>query len=699
MITEEEKEKVRAATDLVALVSETVELRQRGREFWGCCPFHDEKTPSFHVIPATQVWHCFGCGTGGDCFSYVQKRENLSFPEAIRYLADRAGIELADDGTYERRGTKRTRLIEVCEATADFYHTMLMRGKDGRPRDYFKSRGFGADVCRRYRLGFAPGRGSLVAHLRTKGFTPREMIDANVAVERGRGVSDRFYDRVMFPIMDEQGRCIAFGGRIMGDGQPKYLNTSETALFHKKRNLYAFNWSKNAIVAAGGVVVTEGYTDTIALREAGIENVVATLGTALTEHHVKTLSRFAKRITYLFDGDEAGQRAAERAIQFIENASTDLRCVILPEGQDPAEYVGAHGGDAMRELLDHAEPLMDFVFRRLTEKADVSTPGGRAKALGDACRLLYPVRASYMIDTYYMQIADRLGIDLATVRESAQATYRDVAREESERKRREQARARAAERSAASGATASGQRAQAPAGPSSFPAPLQEGSAEGDVVPYGEVDAYVPADAYAPDEVPPDAYGSVPVELAAPDAQGGAPAGFEVLTEQERRSLRCERELLTLMTSHPDAFRPFADRITEIPWVDPRNEAVAWAVLATPEGSTAQECMAAARAVCPDAAEIVSAGVIEVTSGHPTETNIAFLLDTLELYAAQRRLRAAQAKLRRSHELSPEERRELASSAAREVARIRELERATASVADPFASLGAPGASQGLPTA
>ncbi len=230
MITEEEKEKVRAATDLVALVSETVELRQRGREFWGCCPFHDEKTPSFHVIPATQVWHCFGCGTGGDCFSYVQKRENLSFPEAIRYLADRAGIELSDDGTYERRGTKRTRLIEVCEATADFYHTMLMRGKDGRPRDYFKSRGFGSDVCRRYRLGFAPGRGSLVAHLRSKGFTPREMIDANVAVSRGRGVSDRFYDRVMFPIMDEQGRCIAFGGRIMGDGQPKYLNTSETAL-------------------------------------------------------------------------------------------------------------------------------------------------------------------------------------------------------------------------------------------------------------------------------------------------------------------------------------------------------------------------------------------------------------------------------------------------------------------------------------
>ena len=270
MISDEDRERVRAATDLVALVQETVPLQPRNKEFWGCCPFHGEKTPSFHIIPATQVWHCFGCGEGGDCFSYVMKRENLSFPESIRYLADRAGIEIHDDFEGRQRGSKRSRLIEVCEASSQFFHTMLMRGRDDRPRTYFASRHMGGAVCKRYRLGFAPGRGSLVRHLTSLGFTPQEMVDANVAIRRDRGaVADRFYDRVMFPIFDELGRCIAFGGRIMGDGQPKYLNTSETALFHKKRNLYGFNWAKDDIVARAEAIVVEGYTDAIACWGGG----------------------------------------------------------------------------------------------------------------------------------------------------------------------------------------------------------------------------------------------------------------------------------------------------------------------------------------------------------------------------------------------------------------------------------------------
>ena len=340
MISDEEKDQVRAASDLVAIVQETVELKPRGHEFWGCCPFHGEKTPSFHIIPATQVWHCFGCGEGGDVFTYIMKRENLSFPDSIRYLADRAGIELHDTGAQRDRGTKRARIYDLCAETAQFYHTMLMRGKDSRPREYFASRGMGGDVCRRYCLGFAPGRNALVSHLSQAGFTPQEMIDANVAVSRGRGqLADRFYDRVMFPIFDEQGHNIAFGGRIMGDGQPKYLNTAETSVFHKKRNLYGFNWAKEFIVAQDTAIVVEGYTDCIACWEAGIKNVVATLGTALTEHHVKTLTRFAKRIVYMFDGDAAGQKAARRAIQFIEQDSMDLRCVVLPDGNDPMEFI------------------------------------------------------------------------------------------------------------------------------------------------------------------------------------------------------------------------------------------------------------------------------------------------------------------------------------------------------------------------
>ena len=653
MISDEDRERVRAATDLVALVQETVPLQPRNKEFWGCCPFHGEKTPSFHIIPATQVWHCFGCGEGGDCFTYIMKRENLSFPESIRYLADRAGIEIHDDFEGKKRGSKRSRIIEVCEASSEFFHTMLMRGRDNRPRAYFASRGMGGAVCKRYRLGFAPGRGSLVQHLSCLGFTAQEMIDANVAVRRDRGnLCDRFYDRVMFPIFDELGRCIAFGGRIMGDGQPKYLNTAETSLFHKKKNLYGFNWAKDEIVARAEAIVVEGYTDAIACYEAGIKNVVATLGTALTEHHVKTLTRFAKKIIYLFDGDAAGQKAAERAIQFIENDAVDLRCVVLPEGNDPMEFITAHGGDALRERLDSSEPLMDFVFRKLGERSDVTTPGGRTRALEDALRLIFPLRKSYMIDAYYQQVADRVGLDAESVRSNAPRIFREVEREEAERARRSAERER--------------YQSQQGRGNTASVAPQ--------VTPQA-----APAATY--DAVPLDAYDTT----AQPAPTVEAPASPVVLTELERRALTSERELLTLLTAHPDAFRAYAERIVDIDWVDPRHEAIAWAVLATPEGTTPAAAMDAARAVCEEASSLVSAGRIGATSAHPTDVNIKFLLDTLELFTVRRRLKAAQGKLRQGSGLTSEERRELTISASQGAARMRALEAELEGVADPFA--------------
>lgn len=690
MITDEDKDKVRSATDLVELVQETVELKPRGSEFWGCCPFHGEKTPSFHIIPSTQVWHCFGCGEGGDVFTYVMKRENLSFPDSIRYLAERAGIEISDEGP-ARKGTKRSRLIDVCEETSQFFHTMLMRGKDGRGREYCSGRGLSADVCRRYRLGYSVGRNTLVSHLSQKGFTPREMIDANVAFSgRGGGLVDRFFERVMFPIFDEQGKCIAFGGRIIGDGEPKYLNTSETPVFHKKRNLYGFNWAKEHIVARGEAVVVEGYTDCIACWEAGLGNVVATLGTALTEHHVKTLTRFAKRIVYLFDGDAAGQKAAERAIQFIEKDSVDLRCVILPDNLDPNDYVRTYGGDALREMLDASEPLMDFVYRKLEERSDTSTPGGRARALEDACRLIYPLRSSYVIDTYFMQIADRIGVDVDMVRDVAPRVFRDVQREEEASARRaERYEKQRRDRDSSSYRPEASGTVAAVGGPSSTQGTWSLTRASSAALPPAPADGEEPYD-----YVPLDAYDS------ASYSEGDAPyddAGFSAappshplasaLTDLERRSLACERELLTLLTAYPDDFRPNADRITEIEWVEPRNESIAWAVLATPEGTSPQEVMAAARAVCPEAAQLVSAGTIDAMSKHPTQTNIAFLLDSLELFTLRRRMKASQSKLRSDRSLSAEERRSMAIQATQDAARARELAKAVEDVADPFRNL------------
>lgn len=695
MISDEEKDQVRAASDLVAIVQETVELKPRGHEFWGCCPFHGEKTPSFHIIPATQVWHCFGCGEGGDVFTYIMKRENLSFPESIRYLADRAGIELHDTGSHRERGTKRARIYDLCAETAQFYHTMLMRGKDSRPREYFASRGMGGDVCRRYCLGFAPGRNALVSHLSQAGFTPQEMIDANVAVSRGRGqLADRFYDRVMFPIFDEQGHNIAFGGRIMGDGQPKYLNTAETSVFHKKRNLYGFNWAKEFIVAQDTAIVVEGYTDCIACWEAGIKNVVATLGTALTEHHVKTLTRFAKRIVYMFDGDAAGQKAARRAIQFIEQDSMDLRCVVLPDGNDPMEFITAHGGEALQARIDAAEPLMDFVYRSLQESSDITTPGGRAKALEDALTLIYPLRDSYMIDTYFIQIADLLGLDLDTVRSSSGRVFRDVAKREDAERRREQnyERQRAqAERAGSAGGRASGSQGTSRGAWASGATPPVSTPVEEEPYDYVPLEAYGAAPVEVVDDMPPidvpvGMDGTSPVADAT-DASA-APTMPIVLTDLERKSLAGERELLTMLTSYPDLFRTYADRICSIEWVDPRHESIAWAVLATPPGTDPTACMDAARAVCPEAASLVSAGRISSTSKHPTETNIVFMLDTLELYTIKRRMRAAQAKLRQDRSLDDEARRVLTMQAMQDSQRQRELQKSIGGVADPFRLIG-----------
>lgn len=726
MISDEDKNRVRDATDLVALVQETVELKPRGHDLWGCCPFHGEKSPSFHIIPATQVWHCFGCGEGGDCFTYVMKRENLSFPESIRYLADRAGIELAEDTAFQRRGPKRSRLIDVCEATADFYHTLLMRGRDDRGRAYCKQRDLDAATCRTYRLGFAPGRGALVAHLSAAGFTPREMIDANVAFSgRGGRLVDRFFDRVMFPILDEQGRCIAFGGRALDKEKTnaKYLNTSETPIFHKGKNLYGFNWAKDHIVAAGEVVVVEGYISAMSCWKAGIKNIVAVLGTALTAAHVKTLMRFTKRIVYMFDGDAAGQKAARRAIQFVETDDIDLRCVTLPGGMDPDDFVHAEGVDALRALIADSQPLMDFVFGKLEEESDISTPGGRAKALREALELIYPLRESFLIDAYYMKIADRLALDVEVIRENAGKVFRDVAQREQVARQREQQRERAAERRARESAAAGGQAgvegsaagcgsrggdtASGASGTSRAPRAASLASAGAATALASSADADLPPYDDVPPDYEPTEYGvygeaseasgyldgSAPAGAVAPDSSARTPdswaAGLTVLTDLERHSLVCERELLTLLTSFPDSFRPFAERICAIEWVDARNEAIAWAVLATPEGTSAADAMAAARAVCDEAPQLVSVGTISSTSAHPTETNIAFLLDTLELYTTRRRMRAAQGRLRSDRSLAAQDRRTLAIQATQDAARIRELERAVEGVADPFRADGA----------
>ncbi len=425
-ITDEDIQRVRDATDLVDLVSETVVLKRKSRLYWGRCPFHGEKTPSFKIDPGTQLWHCFGCGLGGDAFGFLMRTEGLEFPDAVRMLADRAHIEIVEVGGGLGTG-RRERLHAALAAAAAYYHKQLVAGQDAgaaRAREYLAGRAFGIDVAKRFELGYAPGRGLLARALSADGFTEDELIEANLALRAENGaVRDRFYERLMFPIRDVQGRCVGFGGRIIGAGEPKYLNTQETPVFHKSRNLYGIERARNDIVRERTAIVVEGYTDVIALHEAGVRNVVATLGTALTRDHTRLLGRFAQRVVYLFDGDEAGLRAADRAAEFIGFEMTpeagsdrvDLQVAVLPRGEDPADLASSGGEEAVRSLVSNATPLLKFALDRRLSRYDLSAPENRTRALADAASVLASVRGSLLVHDYTNYLADYLRVDFATV--------------------------------------------------------------------------------------------------------------------------------------------------------------------------------------------------------------------------------------------------------------------------------------------
>ncbi|QOY61437.1 DNA primase [Thermophilibacter immobilis] len=646
MISDEDKEKVRQATDFVRLVAETVELRQRGQEFWGCCPFHGEKSPSFKVNPATGLWHCFGCGDGGDVFSYVQRREGLEFPDAIRYLADRAGIELTEERG-GARGPKKTRLMEALGEAESYYHTMLMRGRGGGPdaaRRYLAGRGFGAGVCRRWALGFAPGHGSLVAHLRGRGFSASELVSADVAMERQGRLSDRFFDRVMFPIHDELGRTIAFGGRVLErrDNVAKYVNTRDTPAFNKGKHLFAYDRAKETMAATGVAIVCEGYTDVIAMHEAGFTNAVAALGTAFRLDHVRLMERQrVSKIICLFDGDAAGQRAAERAVRYLDKTSAALLCVILPDGQDPMEFLSAHGAEALRPILASARSLMDFVFEKRLAAHDLSSPGRRVRALEDMASLLAPLKHSVLLDDYATRLADTLGMDVdQTKRAIREAPVAEL----------EEERPRSGSRQALAPA-----RARVP----STPAPPDEGTAA--------PDDYVLADAY---------------EDAAPHAAAPAPRGepLAALSSDERMQVASERELLCALAQRPDAMRPYEERIASLSWADERHEAMAWAILSTPAGTSPSAAVDAAQAVVDDAPRILSGGRVMSAEELSDTEKLDLIVDTVELFSCRRRVRQIRARLRGEPDAAGDESQRLFQEATRLQRRVNELVRKLSSV-------------------
>jgi len=426
--------KIRDATDTLAIVREVApDVRMKGRDYWACCPFHKEKSPSFKVDPDSGRWHCFGaCAEGGDIFSFVMKTQNIAFPEAVKFLAERAGIEVELDPRAQAEAGKRKRLLAVCADTAEFYATYLRRSPAddaAAARAYLSRRDFGSDIALQWKLGYAVGGGALVKYLRSKGHRDEDMVAANVAMHShyGKGLQDRFFKRLIFPISDAQGQAIAFGGRVLDSSEPKYINSSETPLFHKRRNLYGLDHAKRSMHTEKTVLVVEGYTDVIALSKSGFECCVATLGTALTAQHVKVLSRTVNRIVYIFDGDEAGMRAADKAVEHIDKSLSseysaspvNLDVVCLPQGTDPADLMENESGqEQFKQLLAKAKPLIEFALDRRLDNWELTRPEERIKALNDSVRILAPLKGSMLARHYANYLADaltRAGGDLTEV--------------------------------------------------------------------------------------------------------------------------------------------------------------------------------------------------------------------------------------------------------------------------------------------
>ncbi len=425
-IPDDDVAQVRTATDLVALIGERAALKRQGQRWVGLCPFHAEKTPSFSVNAELGFYYCFGCGASGDAITFVRETEHLDFVEAVRNLADRAGVTLHEDASGGRDGARRRRLLDTMEQATEWYHERLLTAPDaGTARDYLRSRGYDGDVVRRFRLGWAPDDWDALCQALGLDHGLATATGLGFVNRRGR-LQDAFRARVLFPICDPSGHPVALGGRVLpGSTDPaKYKNSAETAIYSKRRTLYALNWAKADIVARGEVVVCEGYTDVIGFFEAGVERAVATCGTALAEEHVHLLRNFARRVVLAFDADAAGQSAAARFYEWERRYEIDVAVADLPAGCDPAELARADP-EALRAAVERAVPYLRFRLESLLGSADLSTAERRARVAARALEVVAEHPDDLVRDEYLMEIADRCHFDAPRLRDRLTALLRD----------------------------------------------------------------------------------------------------------------------------------------------------------------------------------------------------------------------------------------------------------------------------------
>lgn len=416
--------------DIASVISEYTELKPKGGRLWGHCPFHTDKTPSFSVSPDKQLFHCFSCKAGGSVIQFVMQAENLSYFDAVRHLASRANMDMPEeinDRKLIEQKHLRDRIYEANRETANFYFRSLFSEAGGAARRYLEARGVNADTAKRFGLGFSPdGYDVLYRYLTEKGFSREVLLSAGLAV-KGRKDESKTYDffrgRLMFPVVSASGKVIAFGGRTMANEEPKYINTGDTPVYNKRENIYAVNLLKGKKL--DDIIMVEGYMDVISLHQAGIENAVASLGTALTSQQARLLKRYASRIYYAYDGDDAGQNAMIRGIDILRSAGMEPRVIVIPGGKDPDEYIKAFGRDDFLVLKDASITGVQFKLSRLAAECGTDTADGRQRFAVEACSLisrLEPVER----DRYIPYVSETSGLSAATVREQCGISVKEA---------------------------------------------------------------------------------------------------------------------------------------------------------------------------------------------------------------------------------------------------------------------------------
>ncbi len=404
-------EELCAKSDIVETVSRYVSLTRRGSNYVGLCPFHNEKTPSFSVSQDKQFFHCFGCGVGGDVISFVMRVENLDFPDAVRVLAERAGMTVPESDAYEKSARKkRERLQALMSEAGRLFHQTLMGDMGKQGLAYLQNRGLSIGTIRKFGAGFAPESWDfLIRAMNEKGYTKAELMEAGLAVSnKNGGIYDRFRNRVMFPIIDVRGNVIGFGGRVMGDGEPKYLNSPETVIFNKRKNLFALNYAKKS--DADKIILAEGYMDVIALHQAGFDSAVASLGTALTEEQARLIARYKNKVVIAYDSDGAGQKAATRAIDILKSAGVDVKILRMAGAKDPDEYIKKFGRDRFAKLMDSSEADVEYRLHSAREGFDLEDDASRVEYLKKAAKLLARVSNSIEREVYIARVAKETGI-------------------------------------------------------------------------------------------------------------------------------------------------------------------------------------------------------------------------------------------------------------------------------------------------